>query len=181
MLCDAPRSTLILIDYQDRLMPVIQHGDSALANAARLASLARRLDIPVAVTRQVPAKLGDTAESLRSDANAVFDKTCFDATVAADFSTFIKSMVEQNRSDFIIAGCETHVCVLQTVLSLLTRKHQVKVVADACGSRRQLDAALAFERVRSAGAELVTTEMVLFEWLRHSDHSDFRDMQASIK
>lgn len=181
MLCDAARSTVILIDYQERLMPAIEDHESVLQNASRLASIARGLLVPVAMTRQVPEKLGTISQMLRKGDEAVFDKFYFDACAADDFSTYIKTRVEENRGDFIVAGCETHVCVLQTVLSLLARKHHVKVVADACGSRKPHDAALAFQRISAAGAELVSTEMVLFEWLRHSDHTQFRAMQATIR
>jgi hypothetical protein len=81
----------------------------------------------------------------------------------------------------IVAGCEAHVCVLQTVLDLLADGHRVAVAADAVGSRDPADRSAALERARQHGAEIVTSEMVLFEWLRDSQHPRFREVQKLLK
>ena len=84
-------------------------------------------------------------------------------------------------SQIVVAGCEAHVCVLQTVLSLLPSGHRVLMVADAVGSRDPADRAAAIDRARQHGAEIVTSEMVLFEWLRDSQHPKFREVQKLLK
>ena len=81
----------------------------------------------------------------------------------------------------VVAGCEAHVCLLQTALELIEEELDVWVVTDACGSRTERNRDAAFDRLASAGAELVTTEMVLFEWMRTAQHPAFRDIQALIK
>ena len=81
----------------------------------------------------------------------------------------------------VVAGCEAHVCVLQTVLGLLASGHGVLLVADAIGSRDPADRATAIARARQHGAEVVTSEMVLFEWLRDSQHPKFREMQKLLR
>lgn len=81
----------------------------------------------------------------------------------------------------VIAGCEAHVCLLQTALDLLEEEFDVWVVTDACGSRTERNRDAAFDRLAGAGAELVTTEMVGFEWLRTASHPAFKAMQALIK
>lgn len=81
----------------------------------------------------------------------------------------------------VIAGCEAHVCLMQTALELLEEEFDVWVVTDACSSRSERNRDAAFDRLAGAGAELVTTEMVAFEWLRTAEHEVFRDILALIK
>jgi nicotinamidase-related amidase len=81
----------------------------------------------------------------------------------------------------VLAGCEAHVCLLQSALELLDEELEVWVVTDACGSRTERNRDAAFDRLASAGAELVTTEMVLFEWLRTAEHPRFKEVHALIK
>jgi nicotinamidase-related amidase len=85
------------------------------------------------------------------------------------------------RGTIVIAGCETHVCLMQTALDLLDEELDVFVVTDACGSRRERDRDAAFDRLAGAGCELVTTEMVAFEWLRTADHPAFKDVLPLVK
>ena len=81
----------------------------------------------------------------------------------------------------VIAGCEAHVCLLQTALDLLEDEFEVWVVTDACSSRTERNRDAAFDRLAGAGAELVTTEMVAFEWLRTAEHPAFKSAQTLIK
>jgi nicotinamidase-related amidase len=85
------------------------------------------------------------------------------------------------RSTIVIAGCEAHVCLLQTALHLLEDEFDVWVVTDACSSRTEPNRDAAFDRLAGAGVELVTTEMVVFEWLRSAEHPQFKALQALIK
>jgi nicotinamidase-related amidase len=85
------------------------------------------------------------------------------------------------RNTVVIAGCEAHICLMQTALDLLEDEFDVWVVTDACGSRTERNRDAAFDRLAGAGAELVTTEMVLFEWLRTAEHPLFKPVQALIK
>ena len=85
------------------------------------------------------------------------------------------------RPSIVIAGCEAHVCLLQTALELLEEEFEVWVVTDACSSRTERNRDAAFDRLAGAGAELVTTEMVAFEWLRSCEHPAFKDMLAFVK
>jgi nicotinamidase-related amidase len=88
---------------------------------------------------------------------------------------------EEGRSIIVIAGCEAHVCLLQTALDLLEEEFDVWVVSDACSSRSERNRDAAFDRLAGNGAELVTTEMVAFEWLRTADHEMFKRVQSLIK
>ena len=171
------RSTLLAIDFQQRLMPAIDGAAATLANAGRLLEAARRLGVPAVVTEQYPKGLGATVEDLPVAGLPTLAKMEFDASRAAG----LFELLPQGRPDMVVAGCEAHVCVLQTVLGLLDAGHAVRVVGDAIGSRRAESKATAIERMRAAGAEIVTTEMVVFEWLGTAADPAFRDVSALIK
>jgi len=85
------------------------------------------------------------------------------------------------RGSIVIAGCEAHVCLLQTALDLIEDEFEVWVVTDACSSRTERNRDAAFDRLAGAGAELVTTEMVAFEWLRSCEHPAFKELLPLLK
>ena len=87
-----------------------------------------------------------------------------------------KAAARPERNTIVMAGCEAHVCLLQTALDLLDEEFEVWVVTDACSSRTERNRDAAFDRLAGAGAELVTTEMVAFEWLRTAEHPLFKDV-----
>jgi len=158
-------------------MPAMHDGETVIARAARLAEAARLLDVPVRATEQYPAGLGPTVAALAAYPGEVLAKTAFSAADAPGFP----ALLPPGAGDLIIAGCEAHVCVLQTVLRLLGSGRRVVLVADATGSRDPDDKAAAIDRARFHGAEVVTSEMVLFEWLRDAQHPRFRDVQKLLK
>jgi nicotinamidase-related amidase len=177
VLVTAAGSVLLLIDMQQRLLPVIHDSERMLANAARLAQAAGLLDVPVCATEQNPAGLGPTVPELAAFPQLVLPKTAFGAVAEPGFAT----LLPPGTTQVVVAGCEAHVCVLQTVLGLLADERRVVLVTDAVGSRAPVNKAAAVERARAHGAEIVTTEMVLFEWMAASTHPRFRDVQKLIK
>lgn len=201
MLLEATDSQLVLVDYQSRLMPAIFEGPQVMANALRLARMARLLAVPTWGTEQSPDKLGPNLPALREHCRKTLSKTDFSA-VGAGLLDLLRPAVRPvggnarslprhlqkpaapaapERNTVVIAGCEAHVCLLQTALELIEQEIDVWVVTDACGSRTERNRDAAFDRLAGAGADLVTTEMVAFEWLRSADHPAFRDVQALIK
>jgi nicotinamidase-related amidase len=205
MLIDPEDSTLILIDYQAKLMPAIFEAELVVGNAMRLARAAQMLRVPCFATEQNPEKLGPFPADLRALCKPILSKMAFsgaDDLIDAMQPTIAPSAplpqkgsarsvpahlrkapeAAPPRGTLVIAGCEAHVCVLQTALELIeTEEFLVVVVTDACGARTERNRDAAFDRLASAGAELVTTEMVLFEWLQSSEHPLFRPVQALIK
>jgi nicotinamidase-related amidase len=177
MLMTAEGAVLLLIDLQERLMPAIDDNKTVLARAVRLAEAARLLDVPVRATEQYPAGLGPTVTELAGYPQAVLAKTTFSGTGDPGFPALLPVGV----NEIVVAGVEAHVCVLQTVLGLLESGHRVLVAADATGSRDPADREAAFARARQAGAQIVTSEMVLFEWLRDARHHRFREVQKLLK
>ncbi len=180
MLLQADQCQLVLVDYQARLMPAIDGAEAVLANALRLARLAQALRMPVCGTEQSPDKLGANVPALREACGHTLAKTAFDAT-ADGLADWLKPAAAAGRSQLVVAGCEAHVCLLQTALGLLGVGFGVWVVQDACGSRCAANHAAAMARLQQAGATLVTTEMVGFEWLRRAGHPAFKAWQASIR
>jgi nicotinamidase-related amidase len=169
-------STLLVIDFQSRLMPAIEDGAASTANARRLINAAAMLDVPTLFTEQNPKGLGYTVNELPTDNATVVHKMTFDACRAETFPGMISG-----RPDVVVAGCEAHVCVLQTVLGLLDAGRKVFVARDAIGSRRAESKEAAIRRMERHGAEIVTVEMVLFEWLGTAEHPRFREAVALIK
>jgi nicotinamidase-related amidase len=170
-------SVLLLVDLQARLMPAIVEAEAVLANAARLSAAAAELRVPRLATEQAPDGLGPTVESLAEPGVPVIAKTCFDATAGPELA----DQLPAPECVVVVAGCEAHVCVLQTVLGLLARGRPVAVVADAVGSRTAANRHAALERMRAHGADVLTTEMVVFEWLADSETPAFRAVHKLIK
>lgn len=199
MLLDAAESQLVLVDYQTRLMPAIFEGPLAMANAVILGQLAQLMEVPVWGTEQNPSKLGQNVAEIRALCGQTLSKMQFSgveeglgewlrppakppAGNARSLPKHLqKSVAASERNTVVIAGFEAHVCLLQTALHLLEDEFEVWVVTDACSSRTERNRDAAFDRLAGAGAELVTTEMVAFEWLRTAEHPAFKAVQALIK
>ena len=173
---DPKSSTLVLIDFQARLVPAIDGGAAAVANAARLVKAAKLFGVPVAFTEQNPARLGPTVPELDADPARTIAKMAFDSSRAPALMDRLPEGCEA-----ILAGCEAHVCVLQTALGLVAKGRRAFVVSDAIGSRRAESRERAIARMERAGVEIVTTEMVVFEWLGDADHPRFKEAVALIK
>lgn len=200
MLLDAAESQLVLVDYQTRLMPAIYEGALVGANAVRLGQLARLLAVPAWGTEQNPSKLGENLGDIKALCAQTLSKMHFSGVEeglgewlrppakppAGNARSLPKHLQKPatspaERNMIVIAGCEAHICLLQTALDLLEDEFDVWVVTDACGSRTERNRDAAFDRLAGAGAELVTTEMVAFEWVRTAEHPSFKAMQALIK
>ncbi|VWX63700.1 Nicotinamidase-related amidase [Burkholderiales bacterium 8X] len=199
MLLDASQSQLVLVDYQARLMPAIFEADAVARNAVRLGKFAQLLDVPTWGTEQNPSKLGENLPDIRALCRRTLAKMHFSAAeeglgewlrapVAAPQGNarslpkhLQKPAAGSERNVVVIAGCEAHVCLLQTALDLIEDEFEVWVVTDACSSRTERNRDAAFDRLAAAGAELLTTEMVGFEWLRTAEHPRFRDLQQLIR
>lgn len=178
MLISAQRSVLLLIDLQERLFPVIHEAEQVLDNTLWLTRVARRMEVPVICTEQYPQGLGPTMPVLRTmlDDAAVVEKLHFSAVPEGG----IFHAAGGDRAQFIVAGTEAHVCVQQTVLDLLDNGRRVFVVSEAVGSRRLADKSLALERMRHHGADIVSREMVAFEWLRQAGTDLFRQVSREF-
>ena len=174
VLLTAAGAVLLLVDFQQRLVPAIHDSDTVVARAVRLAEAAQVLGVPICATEQYPTGLGPTVAELAGYPQNVVAKTSFSGV--AD-----PTLLPPAAREVVVAGVEAHVCVLQTVADLLAGEHRVVVVADAVGSRDPANRDAALQRMRAHGAEIVTSEMVLFEWLRDSMHPRFREVQKLLR
>lgn len=202
MLLELESSQLVLIDYQTRLMPALHESEATLQNALRLARIAAALDVPLIYTEQNPSKLGGTEPALLEVLSQLparaLAKMQFSAVEeglgdmlrppskpvqgnARSLPKHLQKASAPQRDTIVLAGCEAHVCLLQTALDLLEDEFDVWVVTDACSSRTERNRDAAFDRLAGAGVELVTTEMVAFEWLRSAEHPAFKSVQSFIK
>jgi nicotinamidase-related amidase len=173
-------SALLLVDIQERLLPAISGKEQLLQNALRLAQSAALLHLPVFVTEQYPKGLGPTVPDL---ARAVagfrpIEKLSFSAWEAPGLPEALRAKA---ISEIVLCGIEAHVCVAQTCLDLLDAGSRAFVVADAVSSRTEENRRIGLERMRAAGAILVSTEMILFELLERAGTQEFKQVQRLIK
>jgi len=176
---DRGRAALVLIDLQARLLPAIAGRERVLERALRLVEAARLLAVPVLATEHCPDRIGATVPVLaeKLEAHEVHAKRAFSAAGLACFAR----LVEAGRDQLVLAGTEAHVCVLQTALGLHAAGARVAVVADAVGSRAAVDLELGLARLARAGVEIVSSEMVLFEWLGDADHPAFKPVHRLLR
>ena len=201
MLLNVDDCQLVLVDYQTRLLPAIHQGADVLARARFLAQMAQLLEVPAWGTEQNPDKLGPNDAAIRGLCARTFSKMTFDGS-RCGLTQALRPVVPKPggnarslprhvqkpaaaaapaRGTIVLAGVEAHVCLLQTALGLLEQEFDVWVVTDASGSRRERDRDAAFDRLAGNGVELVTSEMVAYEWLEDCEHPRFREALALVK
>lgn len=180
MLMDATRSSLLIVDVQENLGPVMADPRQVYANCATLLRAADRLAVPVTVSEQYPRGIGPTMGELKVlvPEGAVVEKIHFSC---ADEPAIRARLHGFGRGQVVVAGIEAHVCVLQTCLGLKAAGYDVFVVGDACSSRNPANHQAALARMGAAGIGVVTTEMVLFEWLKRAGTPEFKDLLKWIK
>ena len=176
-----PTSTILLIiDIQERILPVIHNHQNVVENTLKLIKGFKVINLPIFYTEQYPKGLGPTMPELKIQLSVAeyFEKMSFSCFGASNlFSKFR----ENKKSQIVIAGVETHVCVQQTVLDLLENNFQVNVAADAVSSRRENDYRIALDRMRSHGAEITTHESILFELLNVCGTDTFKQVSKIVK
>ena len=184
MLLKATDSQLLIVDIQEKLAPAIHDAAAAVANNRRLLAAAVQLKVPVVVTEQYVRGLGPTVAELQpwlQDATVDVEKIEKIHFGACGEPGFVAGLQARQRPQIVITGMETHVCVLQTALGLLAAGFSVALVADAASSRTPENKAAAIARLQAAGAQIVTTEMVIFEWLERAGSDDFRALLPLIR
>ncbi len=180
MLLDAGRSTLLIVDVQEYLAPVMAEPRLVYRHCAILMRAAERLGIPVVVSEQYPKGLGHTVGELLGLApeGAQVEKMHFSCAASPDVKARVDAL---GRDTVVVAGIEAHVCVLQTCVGFREAGYKVAVVADACSSRNPANHRAAMERLAHNGVEVVTTEMAVFEWMHCAGTPEFKDISKLIK
>ncbi|MBN2248238.1 MAG: isochorismatase family protein [Coriobacteriia bacterium] len=176
----ADDAVCVLIDVQTSLADVMPTRNQTVAAGRLLLRVADRIGVPVIVTRQNPARLGDTVPELLEvvGPHVPVDKMTFNCLAESAFEVRLEAT---DRRTVVIAGMETHICVLQTALALLRAGYSVHVVADASCSRRETDRMVALDRLRGAGAIVTTAEQVVYEAVGAAGTPAFRDVLRFVK
>jgi len=172
-------SRLLLVDLQEKLLPAMHGGDEVVANCEKLIAGAQILNVPLSATEQYPKGLGPTIPQIAEHIPQRPDKLRFSCAEALDWATADRTATA--RHQIVLAGIETHVCVLQTAFDLLANQFDVFVVADAVTSRKPQDYKFALKRMRDSGVQLVTTEMVLFEWCEVAGSDEFKQISKLVR
>ena len=170
---------LLIIDVQEKLVRMLS-SDEVKNASIKIAKACDILQVPVFISEQYPKGLGEKITKIKeatSGANYI-EKTSF--SVASDFTSKLKDL-NISKKQIILFGIETHICVLQTAFDLLNMGYDVHIVQEACGSRTEENKTSALRRLKQAGAQITTVEMVLFELLRSAKHPNFKEVQALIK
>ena len=174
------RSVLVVVDVQARLAPHVLGGEGVERRCGVLVQGANALGVPAFLTEHCPEALGHTVPSIGVlvSAERTIAKRHFSAMKEMSLP---KALRETGRDQVLVAGMEAHVCVMQTALGILAAGYECWIAADAVGSRRPEDRAIALERMRASGAHAASAEMVLFEWLGSADHPAFRTLLQLVK
>lgn len=176
-LLDRHRSTLVVIDVQEKLLPVMANGARLVEDIGVLIHGAAELAIPRVVTEQYPKGLGPTVPPLRSLLPPPLEKLRMSAGRALGWP----SAAASERWQVVLCGLETHVCILQTALDLLSLGYQVFIPMDAVSCRNALDGEVALRRLGAAGVTITTIEGVLFEWLETAEAAEFKAISRLVK
>jgi len=178
MLIKAEDSGLLVVDVQDKLLHHVHGWQALLQNVIWLVRVARRIGVPVMATEQYPKGLGHTALELARELpeGAVGEKVHFSCASAQ----CLPGLPGSDRSQVVICGMESHVCVMQTAIELKEAGKEVFVVGDSVGSRSPSDKVFALDRMRDHGIEIVSREMVAFEWLRKAGTPIFKEISLEF-
>ncbi len=168
---------LIVIDMQNKLVPVISQADKAIENVIKMVKLAKILQLPIVLTEQ--QNLGETAEEIRSEIKDIepISKITFSCFGLEAFSNHIRQF---NRKTLILTGIESHICVTQTALDA-PAEYSIQVVSDAVASRAPHNWKIAMDRMQKNGATITSTEMLMYELLKKAGTDEFRAALPLVK
>lgn len=179
MLLEHQNSIFVVVDLQEKLLPFIDDSETVISNCNWLNKLSQRLNIPSLILEQYPNGLGKTHKSIRDTVSqaSIIEKIHFSAGKNVEF---IDKLAALDKSHIVICGIEAHVCVLQTALDLSNLDYKVSVVADAIGSRKSFDKQIAISRMQQNNIQIITKEMVLFEWLEKAGTEIFKNISTEF-
>ena len=173
-------TVFLLIDFQERLFPVMHEKEKLLRNVIKLIQGAKVLEIPIILTEQYPKGLGPTIPEIKlliPDIKPV-EKVCFSCI---DEESFNKALESIKRRQVLIAGIESHICVYQTAMALARAGYEVQVVGDCVSSRDPENKLAALSKMVAAGINLTTMEMALFELLKVAQGDKFKQISNIVK
>jgi len=178
-LLDRNKTVFIMVDVQEKFLPVIRDIKKVIWNSNILIKAAEILGMPLIVTEQYPKGLGKTLQKIHLPKNLkVIEKVHFSCFGSKEF---VKELEKMKIKSMVLFGIEAHVCILNTALDALKSGYEVHVVADAVSSRTPENKSLAIERMRQSGAFICSTEMVLFQLMEKAGTDEFRQISGLVK
>jgi nicotinamidase-related amidase len=177
-LMSAGDTALLVVDVQEKLLPLIPGRERLVWNIRRLIDGAQVLGLPVIATEQYPQGLGPTTAELAQRLRTIPAKTTFSCRECGPLFTGLR---DRGVWKILVSGMETHVCVSQTVHDLLAEGFRVYIAADAVAARGSFDHEIALRRMDSSGATLTTTEAALFEWCERAGTPEFKQISQLVK
>jgi nicotinamidase-related amidase len=178
MLLEKDKSGFLLVDVQEKLTPHVLNSESLVKRCHWLMRLANELNVPIIISEQYPSGLEKTVKPLRELASQA---PCIEKVHFSCYRepSFVNQWQTMDRKQVVIAGIETHVCVMQTAMDMNDSDLDVFVVVDAVSSRHELDHKFGLKRMKQAGIHLITSEMVFFEWVRKAGTPEFKALSQS--
>lgn len=183
MRLERTKSQLLIVDMQEKVLPHVRKAERVLDMCLRLIRIARRLEVPITIAEHYPQGLGPTVSAVLEAAPQAtrMEKVHFSCLGDDRFREHLRDLRRHGRSQVVAAGIESQVCLGLTVLGLQANGFDAFVAADAVSGRSKMRHRLALARMRQAGAQIVDSESVLFEWLDRADTPEFRELIALIK
>lgn len=171
---------LIIIDVQGKLATLVADSDATIQSIQTLISGMQVLGLPVVWVEQLPDKLGPTVPTIAEHLQDIepFAKSTFSALAEPAISQAVTST---GRTDWLVCGIETHICVYQTVCDLLDNGYNAHVVSDAVSSRNPQHKDLALDKMQRLGAHISCVEMALYELLERADIPEFKSILPLVK
>ncbi len=180
-LLNADKAVLLVVDIQEKFVPVVFAVERLIAKTTALIEAAKLLELPIVVSEQYPKGLGSTVKALSDilpEGAVRLEKTAFGCLGDQGIADHLKSL---GRSQIMVCGLEAHVCVNQTVHQLLSAQYQVHLIEDALATRDPVNLEIGVRKMREAGAITSCVEMAIFELMGQSKHPKFKALQALIK
>jgi nicotinamidase-related amidase len=173
-------AVLVIIDIQGNLAQAMYNKENLFANAVKLIRGFKVFNLPVIITEQTPQKLGQTIQQIAAQLDGIKPIARETFSCWADVH-FREQMEALSRRHVVLLGIESHVCVYQTALDLISNGYNVHLVADAVSSRTKDNRDIGLNAMKSAGAHLASTEMILFELLRTAADPKAKDIFKIVK
>lgn len=178
---DIDKSILVVIDVQEKLAGLMHEHDHLMLNVKRAIHVSQLFNVPILWSEQAPDKIGPTVEEISSLLFPLIKpihKRTFSCYENAEFRHVLDN---SGRTQVLVVGIESHVCVYQTARDMKRHGYEVAVAFDAISSRAHFQKEIAVNRMRGEGVLIVSSEMIACEWLKHADHPKFREVMSSIK
>ncbi len=179
-LIDRKDLVLVIIDVQEKLIPLVEDPEEVVKNIQKLIKFAEMVGIPLVVTEQYPKGLGPTVREVKSliPNFKPVEKTSFSCFGSSEFR---EKLEELGRKTLAITGVETHICIAQTALEAFNYGYTPYVISDAISARSKLNHIVGIERMRSCGAVISSTEMFMYEVLRDAGTLEFKKCLSLLK